>query len=131
MSTRLERLQALVDRGATPGERAAAARALAVHQAKQPAKVQPPLVEPKPVGPDLMRRGGPFAARKFDGIVWVAVREAWADITDARQWIEDRRQMKVRVGGCLFRMIPTAVEVDDERQQVHVTADVADLEPWS
>jgi hypothetical protein len=83
-----------------------------------------PVVEAEPPGPDLTRRG---PAREYDGRVWVSVRSSWADVEDARAWVADRRRMLVKLRGERKAMIPTAVEVDDERQQVYVTADIESL----
>lgn len=86
-----------------------------------------PVVELEPPGADLTRRGGPFPAREFDGRVWVAVR---GGELEARAWVADRRRMLVRLRGERKSMVPTAVESDDERQQVYVTAAVEELGEW-
>lgn len=131
--SRVERLRALAERGATPGERAAAARALAIHEAKvAKSQVTQPPVE-QPVGPDTTRNGRPFRAREHDGLVWVAVRDSTLTKARARAmvWVAFRARLLVVLDGERLAMIPTAVEVDDERQQVHVTADRGSLEPWA
>lgn len=144
---RIEPLRVLAERGATEGERAAAAKALAVHEAKLEAEgperllaqfeeLQRGLVSPwapeplTPPGPDLLHRGKPFRGREHDGLVWVAVREAWVE-GDAQTWIEDRRRMLVLVDGKRMAMVPTAFEIDFERQQTHVTAPLESLTEWS
>lgn len=123
--SRTQHLRTLAEHGATEGERAAARRALAIHERKLQTAIPEP--EPLPPGPELTKRGGPFTAREFDGRVWVAVRQGEET---AREWVEERRRMLVRLRWERFAMVPTEVEADDERQSVYVTADRESLTEW-
>lgn len=125
--SRTQHLRALANDPRTPkGEAEAARRALARHEHRLQTAIEEP--EPLPPGPDLTRRGSPFPAKvDGDGRVWVAVRQGEAT---AREWVDARRRMLVRIGGERFAVIPTAVEPDDERQQVWVTADRDSLAEW-
>lgn len=126
--SRTQHLRALAnDPGATDGERAAARRALDLHEHKLQTAIPEP--EPLPPGPNLTRSGGSFPAREHDGLAWVAVRGIVAR-QRAGAFVEDRRRMLVKIGVERFAMIPTAVEVDDERQQVYVTAPIDSLTEW-
>lgn len=128
--SKTQHLRALANDPRTPEGEARAAR---IALAKLEKKLQTAIPEPEPLppGPDLTRRDGPFTAKvDRDGRVWVAVLSTWADINDARQWVEDRRRMLVRLGGERFAMVPTAVEVDDDGQRVWVTADRESLTEW-
>lgn len=132
--SRLQHLRALADDPRTPeGERAAARRALAIHEARIQTAL--PDLEQLPPGPDLTKNGGPFRARvDSEGRVWVAVRakksERFGPLAKAEEWVADRRRMFVMVDGDRLAMVPTDVERDDERQQVYVTANREDLTEW-
>lgn len=132
--SRTQHLRELAERGATEGERAAARRALGIHEAKLMTAIPEP--EKLPPGPDMTRRGGPFPAREHDGVVWVAVRGSKGrgvnvgPLATAESWVAERRRMLVRLDGERLAMIPTVVEADDERQQVYVTAPVDSLTEW-
>lgn len=128
----MEALKAMAATG-DAGTAAAARNAIDRHNARILAEPDP---EQLPPGPDLTRRGGPFPAREHDGLVWVAVRGSTAGgvsvgpLATAESWVADRRRMLVKLDGQRFAMIPTAFELDDERQQVYVTADRASLAEW-
>lgn len=124
--SRTQHLRALAnDPGATDGERAAARRALGIHEHKLQTAIQES--DPEPPGPDITRRGGPFPARDHDGRVWVAVRDGEAV---ARGWVVGRCRLLVRLDGRRQAMVPTDVEVDDERGQVYVTASADAITEW-
>jgi len=135
VSTQIQHLRAIADDPrANPNERANARRAIDQHNAKI---LERDDTEAEPPGPDLTRRGGPFPAKvDGDGLIWVAVRGAVVrgvsvgPMATAESWVADRRRMLVRLGGQRFAMIPTRVEVDDDRQQIHVTADRDSLTVW-
>lgn len=110
------------------GQAAAARHALAKHA--QMVQTALPVVEGLPPGPDLTRRGRPFPAKVSGGEVWVAVRLSYGSVDDVRAWVEDRRRMLVTVGGERRAMTPNRVEVDHERQTVHVVGDFDSLGDW-
>lgn len=85
--------------------------------------------EALPPGPDLTKRGHPFKAREHDGEVWVAVRGSIAK-QRAQAYVDDRRRMLVLIDRERWAMVPARVDVDHERQQVHVVAARDSLAPW-
>lgn len=103
---------------ADPGTAAAARNALAKH-ASAPEPELPP-------GPVIARRGGPFPATGHGDQVWVAVRDGEET---ARRWVQYRARLLVSWAGSRSYLVPTSVEVDEERQRVYVTTQASELVP--
>jgi hypothetical protein len=104
----------------------AAQNAIDRHNAKILEKPDP---EALPPGPNLTNNGRPFKGREYNGEIWVAVRGCVAQAR-AQEYVAARRRMLVTYCGQRLAMIPTRVDVDDERQQVHVVAPLDSLEEW-
>lgn len=109
-----------------PGLATASRYAIDQHNAKLLARED---VDALPPGPDLTKNGHPFKAREHDGEVWVAVRGSIAK-QRAQAYVDDRRRMLALLDGERWAMVPTRVEVDHERQQVHVVASRDSLKEW-
>jgi hypothetical protein len=122
---RMGALRAMANSG-VPGLATAAQNAIDRHNAKLLEKPDPTALPP---GPNLTNNGRPFKAREYNGEIWVAVRGCIAQAR-AQEYVKDRRRMLVTYCGHRLAMVPTRVDVDDERQQVHVVAPLDSLEEW-
>jgi hypothetical protein len=110
---------------ADPGTAAAARHALEMMRPEpDPPMPKPRVTEPPSTEPVITKRGGRFVATGHGSEVRVAVREGDAE---ARAWVRDRRRLLISFAGKRQIMVPTDVEVDDERQRVYVTASADSL----